>query len=66
METDRSPDRAEIATDARALLTSGLVSREVARECLRLIDNDLRARFVFPDNVPCPLIQLIRELDEEG
>jgi hypothetical protein len=66
MGTDDKPDRAEIAADARALLASGSVSRDAAREGLSLIVKDLRARFDFPANEPCPIIQLIRELDEKS
>jgi hypothetical protein len=60
------PDRLKMATDARALLASGVVSRDNAREGLSLIVKELRAKFVFPENEPCPLIQLIRELDRQS
>jgi hypothetical protein len=66
MGTDFRPNRAEIATDARELLASGAVSRDAARDGLVRIVEDLRARLDCHEHEPCPLIQLIRELDEPG
>jgi plasmid stability protein len=63
MGTDQKPDRAKIAADAREVLESGLVSHEAAREGLSLIAKDLRSKFSFPEDEPCPILQLIRELD---
>jgi hypothetical protein len=60
------PDALKIARQTEALLSTGLATREVALEALRLMRDSLRKEFNATDEELEPIADLIGQLEEKS